>query len=471
MILQATTLLLTAVILPANALVVPTRPVNSFAIAAPVEEPSLPSWMELGRGLLESMFVTSNKPATETRIQLFPWCGEKYYSDLIREGINYLERADDIVMVFESPSASSTCGTSFCNEDKFKFLDYPLPRPPVLGRTILGPLRYAAMSGASYPTFLHAAPPPKLIEHWCKTIPNFSIPKFVHKIPSSSTVCAFLPLESLENRHLIDPVLHFKVAGKDAIPKMTSHTTRMLPNTRPESRPCVAKISQSMGSRGIFVIRDDADEVEFENFWRNANYPEYVITACVDIGRNLACHFFIHPWGDITWFGSSENEPDGSGGWSGDSTMRMADQDNLRTLLTPYCLDVAKYCSAQGYWGACGIDVLLDRQGKGYVVDVNPRVTGTGPALMIFQKLREKGRDWKYGIFRRSSTHFFPGSVDQVLAEVDAFNASCDDCEVFILSLCKKNSRSTRLNIAVYGNHEDECRLVLNRFAALPQYK
>lgn len=62
-----------------------------------------------------------------------------------------------------------------------------------------------------------------------------------------------------------------------------------------------------MGSRGIFVIRNHADEDEFEQFLRDAGDPEYVITSCVDIARNLACRFFIRPWGDITWFGSSEN--------------------------------------------------------------------------------------------------------------------------------------------------------------------
>ena len=79
--------------------------------------------------------------------------------------MNYLERPDNVVMLFESPSASVSCGTSFCNENRFKFLDYPLPRSPVKGRTILGPLRYAAMAGAAFPTYLQNAPPAKLVEH------------------------------------------------------------------------------------------------------------------------------------------------------------------------------------------------------------------------------------------------------------------------------------------------------------------
>lgn len=476
-------ILIAITIVPTLAIVIPTRtkfdpnpPTTGIYTAsnnAPARETAPTQWRESARVLLESIFfgATPKTRTIESKTKVSRWCGTKYYSDLIRDGTHYLERTDDIVMVFESPSASASCGTSFCNEKKFKFLDHPLPRAPVLARTVLGPLRYAAMSGNSFPTYLQTAPPSKLIEHWCRAIPNFSIPTFLHHIPPTTTICAFLPLEGLGDQHLIDPDVHYELAGKRAIPMMTSHTTKILPSTQPDFRPCVVKVSQSMGSRGIFVIRNDADEAELEKFLRDAGNPDSIVTSCVDICRNLACHFFIHPWGDITWFGSSENLPNGFGGWSGDSTMHINEQDYLCELLTPYCLDVAKYCSARGYWGACGIDVLLDHQGQGYVVDVNPRVTGTCPALMIFHKLREDGgRPWTCGKFRRSSRHSFPGSVDALLAEVDAYNASDSECEVVVLSLCEKNSKSTRLNIAVYGDCDDDCDRILNRFAPLSRH-
>jgi hypothetical protein len=401
--------LIAATILPTIAILLPTKtkfdpnpPTGIYTATynTPARENTPTPWRESARTLLESIFFgTTTKTRTiASKTKVSRWCGTQYYSDLIRDGMHYLERTDDVVMVFESPSASVSCGTSFWNEKKFKFLDHPLPQHPVLSRTVLGPLRYAAMSGNSFPTYLQNAPPSKLVEHWCKSIPNFPIPTFLHHIPPTSTVCAFLPLESIGDRHLIDPNIHYELAGKRAIPIITSHTTKILPSMQPVFRPCVVKVEQSMGSRGIFVIRNDADEADVEKFLKDAGNPDFIVTSHVDICRNLACHFFIHPWGDITWFGSSENLPNGSGGWSGDSTIRLDEQDYLCELLTPYCLDVAKYCSKRGYWGACGIDVLLDHQGKGYVVDVNPRVTGTCPALMIFHKLHQEGRrPWNFG--------------------------------------------------------------------------
>lgn len=404
----------------------------------------------------------------ESRPEILPWCGTKYYSDLVRDGLNYLEGAQDVVMVFESPSASTSCETSFTNSGKFQFFDHPLPRAPVAGRVVLGPQRYASMAGAAFSTYLQQGIPPELVNHWRSTIPDFVEPNIIHTIPPDATVCAFLPLEEYQS-HVVDPEVHYHLAGKDAIPRMTSRTTQLLPDA--SIKPCVSKVCHSMGSRGIFVLKNDEDEAEMEQFMEQAGYPPYVLTEWVDISRNLACHFFIHPWGDFTWFGSSENASDGEGGWSADATIRVHQQEELQRLLEPYARDVAQYCLQQGYWGACGIDVLFDSDNVGYVVDVNPRVTGTSPALMTMQKLSAAasdggGEQFQFGKFRRSGNCSYPGSAAQLVRAVKAFNkAHKDQCQVVLQSLQQVTWKKTRLNIGVYGIDEEQCDAVLNKFA------
>jgi predicted ATP-grasp superfamily ATP-dependent carboligase len=54
-----------------------------------------------------------------------------------------------------------------------------------------------------------------------------------------------------------------------------------------------------------------------------------------------------------------------------------------------YVEDVVKHCESIGFWGFCGIDVLFDKEGVGHLVDVNPRVAGSSPALMIMHLLME----------------------------------------------------------------------------------
>ena len=107
--------------------------------------------------------------------------------------------------------------------------------------------------------------------------------------------------------HVNDPDVPYHLAGKDAIHLMTEKTTRLLSDTT-TSRPCIAKKTHSMGSKGIFIISNDEDEAEFEQFLLDSGDPNFVVTDFVDIVRNVACHFFMHPNGkDVTWFGSTVN--------------------------------------------------------------------------------------------------------------------------------------------------------------------
>jgi hypothetical protein len=391
-------------------------------------------------------------------------CGTKYYSDLIRDGLSSSD-SKEVIMVYESPACSNAdSGASFYNGISFQFHDYPLTTSD--SKTILGPLRYGVMTGAGLPTFLQNAPPAGLLEHWAKSIPDFVAPSFCHEIASTAKICAYLPLEQFQSRHLIDPHVHYELAGKDAIPHMTRKTTKILPDMD-EIRPCIVKVTHSMGGRGIFVIENDDDKAECLAKIQEAGNPGYVVTDFVDIERNLAAHFFIHPSGDITWFGSSENLLDREGGWSSDATIRcMQEQEELKDLLAPYVQDIVQYCLARGYWGACGIDVLMDPQGKGWVVDLNPRVTGTCPALMVFHKLLAAHNDrFGQGVFRRSKKYAYPGSAQQLLQEVEAYNTTHDECRVVIFSLFEKEPECTFLNIGVYGSSQVQCVKVMNEFA------
>lgn len=258
------------------------------------------------------------------------WGGKRFYSDYIKAGIEYKRKQDPnylprpLVMLFESPSSSAT-DSSFHNASKYRFHDWPPPKSSK-SKGVLGPNRYASMNGPSYPVFLRdGAPPEGLMEHWAATIPGFSPPSFVDKIDTAeNTVYAYLPVESLQH-HVNDPDTHFHLAGKDAIHLMTQKTTEVLPDTRTK-RPCVVKTTHSMGSKGIFIIADDEDEAEFEQFLVDSGNPTYVVVDFVDIARNVACHFFIHPNGKIVWFGSNENHREADGKFSSDSYLLMDHQ-------------------------------------------------------------------------------------------------------------------------------------------------
>ena len=73
------------------------------------------------------------------------------------------------------------------------------------------------------------------------------------------------------------------------------------------------------------------------------------------VTRNVACHFFIHPNGNVTFIGSNENHRDESGNWSMDSYLMVPEQEALREMQEPFVQDVVKYCQSLGFWGFAGI--------------------------------------------------------------------------------------------------------------------
>ena len=393
------------------------------------------------------------------------WDGKLCYSDLIHRGMKFVKRdAEKVVMLFESPSSSSA-NSSFHNASKYKFHDWPPPKS-TKSKEMLGPCRYGMMNGNKYPVFLRSgAPPAGIMDHWKEAIPDYVPSEFVNKITENDTAYAYLPVEQIKN-HVNDPNIHYHLAGKDSIHLMTNKTTRLLEDTR-TVRPCVVKTTHSMGSKGIFIINDDKDDEEFQQFLRESGEPTFVITDFVDIARNVACHFFMHPNGkSVTWFGSNENHREPDGKFSSDSYLIMEHQQTLKELQLPFVEEVVKYCHGLGFWGFCGIDVLLDSQGNGFLVDINPRVTGSCPALMTLSKLSIK-YGFQVGLFRRSGKNNYHGPASELLAKVTAYNTENEGkSRIVIHSLVEYSEKGyTKINIGVYGNNLGECKQVLNQYA------
>lgn len=395
-----------------------------------------------------------------------PWCGIKLYSDLIQEGISYLDKRNgdaNVIMLYECPSSAST-ETSFFNSQVFPIHDYP-PGITVC-KTVLGPLKFSMMNGAAYPSYLKEEPPAGLLEHWQRTL-HLPLPTFCHEIPSTSKVYAYLPLEHIP-KHVHDPHVHYHLSGKDTLHlMMPQHTPKRLANTK-DHRPCIAKVTHSMASsQGIFVIRTDEDELKFHKFIESSGNPSFIVTESVAlVQRNLSCHFFIHPTGEMIWFGTSEHLKTPNGTWCQDSILKMQDQDYLRDLLLVYARTVADYCRALGFWGFCGIDVLIQAgSGKVYIVDLNPRTTGTCPALMV-ATLFYRQFGYRVGIFRWASNYAFPGSAKELIQQVEEYNVKGRrQGRVVVASLYEASPAKTLVNIGVYGNDLEECQRVLNQFA------
>jgi hypothetical protein len=404
-------------------------------------------------------------PDFPSKFKWVDWDRKTYYGDMVKEGLIYNNVYDPnakYIMLYETPHTDSP-EASFHNKDKFKFHDWP-PEKCMKNKNVLAPCRYSLMTGPTFPTFLtDGAPPAGLIEHWQDIFPHIPMPHFVNKVQENDIVYAYLPVEQIKN-HVNDPDTHYHLIGKNSIHLMTQKTTRLLPDTR-TCRPCVVKTTHSMGSKGIFIIENDNDEKDFEEFLETSGNPPFVITDFVDIHRNVACHFFMHPSGSVIWFGSNENKRLPNGNFTMDSYLEIGDQVELKKLQAPFVEEVVQYCKTLGFWGFCGIDVLFDSKGRGYLVDINPRVTGTCPALMTLTLFNDQ-YGFTVGLFRRNGNINFYGNNKELVRQVTEYNKQNDGKSKIVLhSFYETDEGNSRITIGVYGFDMEDCKRVLNQFA------
>lgn len=123
-------------------------------------------------------------------------------------------------------------------------------------------------------------------------------------------------------------------------------------------------------------------------------------------------------------------------------------------------------CKSLNFWGFLGIDVLFNTAGRGYLVDINPRVTGSSPALITLNILK-KTYGFTCGLFRRTGDINFYGPSEQLLEKANAYNVEHEGTSRVVIHSFYEAIRGThvRMNIGVYGMDMEECKVVLNDFA------
>jgi len=77
----------------------------------------------------------------------------------------------------------------------------------------------------------------------------------------------------------------------------------------------------------------------------------------------------------------------------------MSRQAEYERLVRRTTEPVSRALHACGFFGLYGVDILVDRAGRQYVIDINPRVLGSTPLVFTLRGLERLGRAWEAGIF------------------------------------------------------------------------
>ena len=365
----------------------------------------------------------------------------------------YAADVPEAVLLAEYPSSNSK-DTRFQNSSKFIIHDpYPPPRLELL--KVLGPHHLMCGWGNLIPVCSEIEPPVILVEHWARLFGDDARPTW-QAFDEDACYVTLFPHESLSvDQQVVYPAVNYALHSKEVIEKIDCPQADVLKTVTP---PCIVKLSHGYAGLGNFFIRNPADEAamrtELNQHWPNA---VLVINSIIEnVSGDFGVQFYIHRDGTLVWIGATQQHFNADMKWSGGSFSAEL-QETLRHDVTEIVEAAGEYLHAQGYTGLVGIDILRDDQGRHYLVDVNPRLTGISPFLMNSRIFADDGLT--QGVYRASVA--FKGSIEQLIHAAEAVS----DARVVVLSAFEEpGSDFTICHLSANAESLSRCETVLNEF-------
>lgn len=260
---------------------------------------------------------------------------------------------------------------------------------------------------------------PTLLEgHWSNTLGRKTSVRYA--TPSADTKCiTMFPYEHLTpEQHNVHPDNHYHVYSKYFINEIPCAQARTLNLNQPQF-PCVIKCAYGAGSKSTFMCYNEEDYREIlEEFRSTEPGAPIVMTEMVpDVVDNYCCQFYLTKKGEMQWLGVSEQLLGMDGLWMG-GKMRQSEQPALEDLLKPTLVPVAAKLHEWQYSGVVGVDILIDSEGKHYVIDINPRLNGSTPMVLVSKVMGAQG--WDAGIFLSGIK--FQGTLAELITAIENVN-------------------------------------------------
>lgn len=236
-------------------------------------------------------------------------------------------------------------------------------------------------------------------------------------------------------------------------------------------QPFVQKLSSCTVSKGGHPCNSNVD-VSSAGY---SSYGTFTIENAQLQKTSTTSHFFIHPRGDVVWFGSSSKYHEEKGLLiidtnDFDGTIQT---NNLQKEIAEIC----NTCKMEERWGFYSLDSLVKISDKAdadeectagtVVTHIKHRltcITGTLSAVMVAQLVRTAYGYIYCVLSQDSSTRAFPGTIQELLLKVESHNKRKQgESLVIVLAACEF-FEITLIDFGVYGNSLEHAWSVLNEF-------
>ncbi|KAK9782645.1 putative ATP-grasp domain-containing protein [Seiridium cardinale] len=163
------------------------------------------------------------------------------------------------------------------------------------------------------------------------------------------------------------------------------------------SLPFVLKLCRAGCGYGTYVVTSESHRskmLEAMKKYKQRGVTEVLVSDYIDLVQDLAVHFLIgaadseknHDNPLILGITRQTLTPDGK--WVG-GHIDYSEQEDLESLVMDTVRDTAQRMP-RSYVGWAGIDIVVDREGQQWVVDLNARFTGSMPICFMSQHFWKK---------------------------------------------------------------------------------
>jgi len=159
-----------------------------------------------------------------------------------------------------------------------------------------------------------------------------------------------------------------------------------------------------------------------------------------NVVQNYCVQFYVSKTGNIKLIGTTKQLVTSEGNYIGGTIhYREIEMNRFSEMIAA----ISQYALQQQYFGVIGFDVLEDKDGNLYVIDVNFRVNGSNPLCLQRHTLLNLGKE----VAKYSSNYRLLGSLESILVNL---KVELDNKELMILSALEK-SESEQIYTEIYG--------------------
>ncbi|BBD57535.1 hypothetical protein NIES2109_03020 [Nostoc sp. HK-01] len=295
------------------------------------------------------------------------------------------------------------------------------------------PWKNLAVLGNAIPGIVISPPPKLLIDYWeehfgfnhsnmelidCSTyLDDLSQSDRFHQL------ITLFPFDHLKpEKHAVNPDTHYHLLNKATLAELgvpyPKYVTYHLQQVNladiplPEQFPYLIKTSHGLSGEGTYII----------NNTRELNYCFEELRKYIDIKlldtiivsefiknvvQNYCVQFYINKSGEIKLIGTTSQLVTAEGNYLGGMiNYREIDMNKFSEMIAA----IGKYAHQHEYFGVIGFDVLEDKEGQMYVIDVNFRVNGSTPLCLQRHTLLALGKE----VAKYSSSYRIFGSLESI---------------------------------------------------------